>query len=231
MPIANYGTRKIFFTHRIDDKLKHAYLTVDFHEGVILKSPAIDDEKAKALVCKKGRWIIEKINLVERIPKGPVSTGSRLLYLGRRYYAQVIRDESIGKAVVGFNHSKFIIQVNPELPDCNDVIDNALEAFFREKAMIKIKPRIKKWSKICDLCPNDIKFRKLNKRWGSCTAKNEIIINIDVVKLPFALIDYIVVHELIHIRYKDHSRQFYRELKKYFSDWEKLDDKLCGMKL
>ena len=67
--------------------------------------------------------------------------------------------------------------------------------------------------------------------WGSCTKANEVIINFDAVKLPFTLIDYIVAHELIHIKYKDHSKDFFRELAKFIPDWKVLDDKLCGMKL
>ncbi len=231
MPSVTYGTRKIQFIHRIDDALKHAYLSVDFYEGVILKSPAMDDEMARELVYKKGRWVLEKTRLVERIPQGPVVTGSRLLYLGRRYYAKVIRDENVRNASARFNHSKFIIRVNPGLSCRDAAIDFALEAFSREKAVVKIGPRVGKWSGTTGLRPRDVKFKKLYKRWGSCTVGNEIIINFDAVKLPFALIDYIIVHELVHIRHKDHSGKFFRELSRYFPDWKELDDKLCGMKL
>ncbi|WDP93157.1 MAG: M48 family metallopeptidase [Desulfobacter sp.] len=79
--------------------------------------------------------------------------------------------------------------------------------------------------------PSAVKFRRLTKRWGSCTRDNEIILNYDAVKLPFTLIDYIVVHELVHIKHKDHSKAFYQELAKYMPDWELLEEKLCGMKL
>jgi len=90
---------------------------------------------------------------------------------------------------------------------------------------------VKKWSETTGLIPTAVKFRRLNKRWGSCTRDNEIILNHDAVKLPFTLIDYIVVHELVHIKHKDHSKAFYREVAKYIPDWEALDEKLCGMKL
>lgn len=98
--------------------------------------------------------------------------------------------------------------------------------FFQEKGAIKIAPRVKKWSKTTGLMPSAVKFRRLSKRWGSCTADNEIIFNHDAVKLPFTLIDYIVVHELCHIKHKDHSKDFYRELAKYMPDWEALEERL-----
>ena len=231
MLAVKYGTQEIQFHHIVDKALKHAYITVDFYEGVTLKSPPISQEKAKEAVYKKGKWILEKLKLVERIPQGKIVSGSRLLYLGRRYYVEIVPDASIQKTEVRFTHSKFEILLNPALADQGAAINEALQLFFREKAAIKIAPRVKKWSKTTGLMPSAVKFRRLSKRWGSCTADNEIIFNHDAVKLPFTLIDYIVVHELCHIKHKDHSKTFYQELAKYMTDWEALEERLCGMKL
>lgn len=231
MLAVKYGTQEIQFIHIVDNALKHAYITVDFYEGVSLKSPTINEEIAKEAVYKKGKWILEKLKLVERLPQGKIITGSRLLYLGRRYYVDVIQDASIRKATVKFTHSKFEVRVNPDLPDRESVITDALESFTREKAIVKITPRIKRWAQTTGLTPTDMKFRKLDKRWGSCTKANEVIINFDAVKLPFTLIDYIVVHELAHIKHRDHSNDFYKEIAKFIPEWKVLDAKLCGMKL
>ena len=231
MPAVKYGTQEIQFHHIVDKALKHAYITVDFYEGVVLKSPPISQEKAKEAVYKKGKWVLEKLKLVERIPQGKIVSGSRLLYLGRRYYVEIVPDDSIKKTEVRFTHSKFEILLNPALPDQGAAINEALQLFFREKAAIKIAPRVEKWSKTTGLMPSAVKFRRLSKRWGSCTADNEIIFNHDTVKLPFTLIDYIVVHEICHIKHKDHSKDFYRELAKYMADWAVLEERLCGMRL
>jgi len=231
MPTVRYGTQEIQFAHVIDNALKHAYITVDFYEGVILKSPEISDLRAKEAVYKKGKWVLEKLKLVARIPPGEINTGSRLLYLGKRYYVRVVKDTGIKGASVAFNHSKFTVRVSPDMSDRTSSIDNALEGFSREKARQKISPRIEKWSQTTGLIPKGFQFRKLAKRWGSCTNADEIIINYDAIKLPFTLIDYIIVHELAHIKHKDHSKDFYREVAKFVPDWQELDEKLCGMKL
>ena len=231
MLAVKYGTQKIQFNHVIDDALKHAYITVDFYDGVMLKSPSISEIKATEAVYKKGKWILDKLKLVERIPPGKIATGSRLLYLGRRYYVDLVKDASVKTATIRFNHSKFFIKVNPDIVDTESAIKEALERFAREKAIVKITPRIKTWSQTTGLTPTNIKFRKLAKRWGSCTKANEVIINFDAVKLPFTLIDYIVVHELAHIKHKHHSKDFYKGIAKFVPDWKVLDDKLCGMNL
>jgi len=231
LPTVQYGTRQIQYAHIIDKTLKNAYITVDFYEGVILKSPPISEAKAIEAIHKKGRWILEKLKLVERIPQGEIITGSRLLYLGKRYYVQVVQDAGVRTASVSFNHSKFIIHINPTIPDRDTSIEIALEAFSKEKAKLKITPRIDKWSQITGLYPKGISFRKLDKRWGSCTHANEIIINSDAIKLPFTAIDYIIIHELAHIKHKHHSKEFDKEVATYIPDWKNLDEMLCGMRL
>ena len=231
MIAVKYGTREIQFEHIMDNALKHAYITVDFYDGVILKSPPVNEIKAKEAVYKKGKWILDKLKLVERIPQGNIISGSRLLYLGRRYYVEIVQDTSVKTALVKFNHSKFTIKVNPDIVDTESAIKEALENFAREKAVLKITPRIKTWSQTTGLTPTGIKFRKLAKRWGSCSKTNEVIINFDAVKLPFTLIDYIVAHELVHIKHKHHSKGFHKELAKFIPDWKVLDDRLCGMKV
>jgi len=76
-----------------------------------------------------------------------------------------------------------------------------------------------------------LKIRKLEKRWGSCTVSNNIIINLESIKLPFSLIDYLIVHELVHTKVKNHSKEFWSELSKHIPNWKELDDKMYGMKL
>jgi len=231
MLTVKYGKQEIQFNHKVDKKLKHAYVIVDFYEGVVLKSPPMDADKACGLVRKKARWIRDKLKLVTRIPQGDVVTGSRLLYLGKRYYTKVISSPLVNGASVTFNHSKFTIKVNSKAKDRNRFIDNALERFFRNKAEEKIVPRYIKWCETTGLKPNNLKFRKLKKRWGSCTSKNEVIINYDVVKLPYSLIDYVLVHELAHVEHKIHSKRFWRLVEKFVPDYKELDDRITGMKL
>ena len=72
---------------------------------------------------------------------------------------------------------------------------------------------------------------KMDKRWGSCTPGNIIHINIDAVRLPYTLIDYLVVHELVHTTHKNHSKDFWAELSKHLPNWKDLDEQMLGMKL
>lgn len=110
-------------------------------------------------------------------------------------------------------------------------IKKGFEKFFKEKVAEKLIPRFKKWSKVTGLVHNELKFMKLEKRWVSCWPSNKININVNAIKLPFSLIDYLIVHELVHTKVKNHSKEFWAELSKHIPNWKELDVKMYGMKM
>lgn len=225
-----YGEQEIRYTHIINNDLKHSYINVDPYEGVTLKTPFADASEADEIICKKGKWILQKLKAVESVPKvNNIVTGSRLPYLGKDYYVLVTPDSNIKGATVAFNHSQFIISLNPDTPDRNHAINRAVERFSKEQAVVKIRPRIDNWIATTGLTPSSVHFKKLTKSWGRCTKVNEILINFEAVKLPFSLIDYIIVHELTHIKHKDHSKSFYRAVSKFITDWQEIDEKIRGI--
>ena len=65
---------------------------------------------------------------------------------------------------------------------------------------------------------NHVTIRQQKTRWGSCSPKNNISLNIKLVLLPEALLDYVILHELVHTRIHNHSRKFWTELDKYVTD-------------
>lgn len=230
MPEVQYGNKTISYTTLIKDGLKSHYISVERNIGVTLKGKEIPMEQANQLILKKAKWILEKLELVKSILDDDIVTGSRIPYLGRRYYVEVIIDDDIDAINIDFTESKFKITVPMSLNN-QDELKSAFEQFFREKAKEKITPRVKKWSKITELRYTELKFHRLEKRWGSCTPTNNILINIDAIKLPFSLIDYLIVHELVHTKIKNHSKEFWAELSKHIPKWKELDEKMAGMKL
>ena len=229
MPKVLYGNKTIDYSIQERNGLKSHYITVERGHGVVLKGKPVSIEKSQQLILKKAKWIIEKLNLVETIDEGDIVTGSRIQYLGRRYYTQIIQDATINSVSINFNESKFKITV-PEKYSQDD-IHIALKDFFKIKAEEKITPRINKRSKETGLKFNKLRFQKMEKRWGSCTANNNIIINIDAIKLPWSLIDYLIIHELTHTKIKNHSKDFWAELSKHQPNWKKLDNQMLDLKL
>jgi predicted metal-dependent hydrolase len=230
MPSVKYGKRTIDYRFERQEGLKAHYISVEKGIGVTLKGACVSIDKQDTLILKKAKWIIDKLNLVEAIAIDDVVTGSRIQYLGRKYYVEIILVENASNIEIEFTASKFKVYLPSSLNQQN-LIKDAFETYFRKKAVEKIKPRIIKWAKNTGLSYSGIIFKKFEKKWGSCSPTNSISINTDAIKLPFSLIDYIIVHELVHTKHKDHSKEFWAELSKYMPNWKELDDKMYGMKL
>ena len=225
-----YGNRTIEYSILEKEDLKSHYITVEKGVGVILKGKPIPEEYANKLILKKAKWIIDKLDLVSSIHEGDIVTGSRIQYLGKKYYVELHINEDAAKIDIDFTESKFKITL-PNHLNTQEQLLQAFENYFRVKAQEKIEPILRKKSKSTGLIYNNIKFMKLEKRWGSCTPANTIIINYNAIKLPYSLIEYLVVHELVHTKIKSHSKEFWAELSKYISNWKELDEKMYGMKL
>jgi len=225
-----YGSQEIHYTHIVNPKLKHAYISVDHLHGVTLKSPPTTEPEANRMVLKKAGWILEKQKLVASQTPKDIATGSRITYLGRHYYTHLIQNSMDITPHIAFNHSSFKIYIPPNTPDKKSTILKCLMKFYREKAIEKISPRITRWTQITGIKPTKIKFLELDKKWGSCSKKHTVVINIEAIKFPFAIIDYLIVHELCHIKYPKHDRGFWQEVAKYMPSYRELNTRLIELK-
>lgn len=230
MPEVRYGSKTIQYQFKLKEGLKSHYITVQKKEGVVLKGAPVSFEEAQAMILKKARWILDKLEVVKAIEESDIVTGARVQYLGRRYYVQVYLNEELNEIQIDFTESKFKVSTPSQL-NTQHHLQLAFDHFFKAKAIEKITPRVKKLSQQTGLNYNELKFMKLDKRWGSCTPSNNIIINIDAVKLPYSLLDYLIVHELSHTKVKNHSKDFWAELAKHVSNWKELDERMVGMKM
>lgn len=96
-----------------------------------------------------------------------------------------------------------------------------LENIYEQKAKEFILNFIDIHSKRMQLFPNKISFRKNKTRWGSCSAKNNLSFNIYLAKTPVEFIEYVTIHELAHIRHKNHSKEFWRFVESFLPDYKR----------
>lgn len=226
MRSVKYGSKVIEYTIQVQEGLKSHYVVVEKNRGVIFKGKAASGELSDRMVLKKARWILKKLDLVTEREAAPLVTGSRILYLGRWYYVEIVEEARL-EILIEFTHSKFRIAVPPKTTQ--EAIRTALAHYYQEKAVEKITPRVKKLAKQTGLDYQGLRFRKLEKSWGNCSPRDIITINPHAIELPYSLIDYLIVHELCHTRVKDHSKQFWAELARQVPDWRELNARVEAM--
>lgn len=222
-----YGTQTLSFEVERKENLKHTYITVERNKPILVKAPlAINTEDLKKLVKKKASWIMKKREELQSsvMVEDTLKTGSRLHYLGKNYYVQLIKEIDRQNIHIEFIYSKFQIFLPMDYKESD--LQEAINTFYLNCAKSKIEPLIKKWSKIMELKAKEVNFKTSKIKWASCSASNKIMFNIEVVKLSKHLIEYVVIHELSHIRYKNHSKEFWILISKYLPKYKQLDNKI-----
>jgi len=92
--------------------------------------------------------------------------------------------------------------------------------FYKQKSKEIVPNLVEKWAKKMSLNPTKITFRKTKRRWGSCSAKDELSFTSSLVQLPIECIEYIIVHELSHIKHKHHQKSFWLHVKEFMPDFK-----------
>jgi predicted metal-dependent hydrolase len=100
------------------------------------------------------------------------------------------------------------------------------QTISKAAARRKIIQRLNELSEYHGYSYNRVFIRNQKTRWGSCSSKSNISLNIKLAKLPDSLIDYVILHELVHTRIKNHSRDFWEELDSVVGNAKKLNSKL-----
>ena len=110
------------------------------------------------------------------------------------------------------------------------ILRNSVE-IDRVEAKAKLMSRLNKLTEKNGFTYNRVFVRNQKTRWGSCSNKNNINLNIKLIRLPDELIDYVILHELVHTRIKNHSKEFWAELDRLVGDGKKLQSMLkeCGL--
>ncbi|MFC1964919.1 M48 family metallopeptidase [Chloroflexota bacterium] len=100
------------------------------------------------------------------------------------------------------------------------------ETVDKEKARKVLTRRLKQLADKYGFVYNTVSFRNQKTRWGSCSSQNNISLNIKLITLPDELIDYVILHELIHTREKNHGKAFWAEMDKIMGNGKKMTLKL-----
>lgn len=95
-----------------------------------------------------------------------------------------------------------------------------IDIFYKKEIEKHIYPLIEKHSKNMNLFPTSIRFRKNKRTWGSCNYKNGLNFNYLLMKYPIHIMEYIVIHELAHIKHKNHSKKFWDLVEKYCPNYK-----------
>lgn len=216
---------------------KRKYISIRItHDGqviVLLPIKACHQDALQA-IHKKETWISEHLDKISTKSKPlqlSYKTGEKHLYLGNWYTLLILKEQKTQLPLqerISFNHP--FMKIIPT-EQTSIAVKNLLERWYRNEIKQIITHQITLFS---HLIPWLHKIKKWNiKRmrccWGSCTQHGVITVNMHLIKAPRICLNYVLLHELIHLKEHNHSHQYYSILSTFMPSWKKVKAQLEDM--
>ncbi|MBO1515855.1 M48 family metallopeptidase [Psychrobacter halodurans] len=233
-----YGQDKISYEVIRKDKARKLRIKVYPDQRVVVSVPMqVTDEFIYQSVQKRVRWIWQHLQdfakqKTDVLPKRYVS-GEPQFYLGRRYVLKVIVDPEQA-ANVKLIRGKLTVTLTHDSSDGSDravKVKTMLDAWYHAKAKTIFAERLAAVLPQADWVHHSPTFKLLSmkKQWGSCSAQGNLVLNPHLVKAPKECIDYVILHELCHIKEHNHSERFWRLLSQVMPHWKAVKTELDSM--
>jgi predicted metal-dependent hydrolase len=179
-----------------------------------------DSEKIRMFIVSKIPWIRKnqrKFKNKERQSEREFIDRESHYFEGRRYLLKVQINANKANAV---ELKKSVIQMNlKEEFDCNKRRE-IFEVWMRRNLRARLQPVIQKWSGILGVSLTEWKIKKMKTKWGSCNQEAQRVwFNLELAKVDDYCLDYIVLHELAHLKYRNHGKEFTSILDTNMYDW------------
>ncbi len=193
-----------------------------------LKTPRIDLHN---FIHKQKPWILRQFVAAQHrqasLNQQQFESGENLSFLGNSYVLCVkeAQRKKTSCQIVG-EQLEVTVQENLDKEQRKQAVAGALFAWYRLQALPIVQERMQVWQEMLRVRPERLKITHALKRWGSCSSKNNICISWQIILLPLALLDYIVVHELCHIVHKNHSSRFWKLVATVMPDYKERDKAL-----
>lgn len=215
-------TGNIEYTIRYSGRRTHG-ISISPDKGVVARVPyRTPDREIEKMIRAKSAWItkvLAKQRSHVRLDPERFGTGEQIIYRGKkcimkllasdRYYVRKLNEDIIE---IGFNGR-----------NDSELIKVMLEAWYKMVAR-RVFPQ--RFAEILSKCqrygfvPTGFSVRTMKKRWGSCTSGGRIAISYDLIRLDDIYTEYVIIHELCHLKHHDHGPGFYRLLAEVFPDWK-----------
>lgn len=221
-----FGTTEIHYqVLRSARRQKTVTLSVG-KEGLTVRAPLrTPARELQELVRQRGAWVLAKQTHLEELhaqlapPKRFVS-GESLSYLGHAYRLKLVE----GLEQVQLQPSYLLAP-----RDAPERVRDSLVAWYKRQAEAKLAERVRIYSARIGVTPTKLLIRDQRKRWGSCNGKGEVRLNWRIMMAPVSLIDYVVVHELVHLEHMNHSKAYWKRVGEILPDFRDRQKRLMAL--
>ncbi|MFZ5523034.1 MAG: M48 family metallopeptidase [Pseudomonadota bacterium] len=200
--------KHITYTLKRSSKRRSIGLHID-ERGLTVSVPMRSSENwLHSVLQEKARWVITKLDgwkQVNILAQTCWGDGGTISYLGELLSLRVVPGLFVTPACRK-GMELWVFVANGSGPTD---IEYAASCWYRREAERLFLERVANYAPLLNVVPSSVKLSSAKTQWGCCTAKGIVLLNLQLIKLPLRLIDYVVVHELAHLREMNHSEKFW----------------------
>jgi len=221
--------KQITYTLKRSSKRRSIGLRID-DRGLTVSMPLRASEKwLHSVLQDRARWVVEKLDgwQLRQPARADWSEGASIAYLGEPIVLRLERNLFDFSALRHGQTLRVFIRHEQD----ESAIENAVTAWYKTQALALFQERIRHFAPLMNVAPRIVKLSNAKTQWGCCTARGTIRLNLQLIKLPLAVIDYVVVHELAHLRQMNHSAAFWAVVETHCPNYVKLRQELKKVSL
>lgn len=210
-------------------KVKNLYISIQNGE-VVVKAPwYVTSSQIQEVVESKRAWIMQKLEEYKVSPRREkeFTDGEQFQILGKCYNLNIYYQE-INNAVLNVENGKIVIilPLSYSEEDNSEQISKMIDKMYNMIAEREVEASMEKYRKLVGLAPEEYRIRKIKTAWGSCSSNKKITINQRLMMYSRHAVDYVVLHEICHLKYMNHSKKFWEMVEKYMPDYKDAEKEL-----
>jgi predicted metal-dependent hydrolase len=210
-------------------KIKNIYFRVyPSKEKIVVSAPVhLDPETLNSAILSKSNWLYNQVKKGASVKPDPVktyTTGEKVLFKGKRYSLYVDHQDTRSKVfITGDDRINLVINHGSDVEDREKIITG----WYKKQLKRSIAELVAKWQPVIGVTVNEFNVRKMKTRWGSCNINAaRIWLNLALVKFEEPFLEYVIVHEMVHLLERKHNARFKEFMNQFIPGWRKLKKEL-----
>lgn len=195
-------------------KNRNTYIALTKEGDVTVRTPLRDEKHIRRLLEEKENWINSKLAMIHQAFPSHV-LGETIVFRG-----EIIAVEQFPKLQKLLEKSKKSVDIK-----------KYYTRFYHNESILTLPSRIRHYAQKMGLSPTEIRYKSLRRRWGSCDSKGVLTFNVRMMQLSYRHVDYIIVHELAHMRHMNHSKEFHDLVRTVLADEKLLRRELKSIRM
>ena len=196
----------------IRSKRKTLSISINENAELIVRAPnRISDQKIQDFINEKENWITRNQSIVKARAKDTAKDKNMLLYLGTLFPLKTDNDAK----KISFNGEEFLAGLQNK-----EKTNKSLKTWYKNKFKEVAVPRLFYFAEKHNLQVNQVRIKEQKTLWGSCSSRNNINLNFLLIMAPLKVIDYVIIHELVHTIHKNHSVNFWNAVEEIMPNYK-----------